>query len=505
MVIIILTERQKELLHLLKQQSDFQTIDYFARKLGVSKRTIHSELAAIEVYSQATGAILKKKRGVGIIFYRAKEQVIKNNVKEKNEAYTTLDRRIQLMALLLFDCKKVSFNFLSDLFLVSKTSISRDFECIMPILQVGSTIQLESDAQGTYLVGDEENFQKAHLQFSRYLLSNSNYYLEEEVAEKIKLLESYYGETVIRVCSNILYTYIRENVNAISDYYVQNILTIFIILVYRIQKNKHMSIRKTKDDGTQNLFFEESAVQMIHKASLRLAFSYTNEDVQYLSQHLVSNRFEPLPDYVIDDKIVNLLLSRVSKALMIDCSKDKKLEEQLRSHIPPMIFRLRSNNKTENPFTTQIKNEFSLTFNMIWMVLAEYEQELGINFNEDEIAFLTMYFQAAVERARMNRKILVVCQMGIATSELLINRIKNVLPSLDLLEVASVPELEVMHLEQYDLIISTIKVAIPEKKVVVVSPFLTDKDIEKIRNSGYLPSKINQMNALSNGGSLENM
>lgn len=499
MVIIILTERQKELLQLLKQQSDFQTVDYFARKLGVSKRTIHSELTEIEDYCQTAGAILEKKRGVGIIFRKAKERVAENEVKEKNEAYTTLDRRIQLMALLLFEDKKVSFNFLSDLFLVSKTSIIRDFEFVMPILQVGSTIQLESDAQGTYLVGDEENFQKAYLQFSRYLLSHSNHYFEEDFAEKIKLLEPYYGESVISVCSNILYTYIRENVNAISDYYVQNILTIFIILVYRIQKNNHMSIRENRDDLTQNLFFEKSAVQMMHKAALRLAFSYTNEDVQYLSQHLVSNRFEPLPDYEIDDKIVNLLLTKASQALKIDFSKDKKLEEQLRNHIPPMIFRLRSNNKTENPFTTQIKNEFSLTFNVIWVVLGEYEQELGINFNEDEIAFLTMYFQAAVERARMNRKILVVCQMGIATSELLINRIKNVLPSLDSLEVASVPELEFMQLELYDLIISTIKVTIPGKKVVVVSPFLTEQDIVRIRNSGYRPSKISQINTLSNG------
>lgn len=499
MVIIILTERQRELLELLKQQSDFQTVDYFARKLGVSKRTIHSELATIEVYSQTAGAILEKKRGVGIIFRKVKEQVRENDAKEKNEAYTTLDRRIQLMALLLFEDKKVSFNFLSDLFLVSKTSIIRDFEFIMPILQASSTIRLESDVQGTYLVGDEENFQKACLQFSRYLLSHSNHYFEEDFAEKIKLLEPYYGESVINVCSNILYTYIRENVNAISDYYVQNILTIFIILVYRIQKNNHMNIRESKDDLAQNLFFEESAVQMMHKAALRLAFSYTNEDVQYLSQHLVSNRFEPLPDYENDDKIVNLLLTKASQALKIDFSKDKKLEEQLRNHIPPMIFRLRANNKTENPFTTQIKNEFSLTFNVIWVVLGEYEQELGINFNEDEIAFLTMYFQAAVERARMNRKILVVCQMGIATSELLINRIKNVLPSLDSLEVASIPELEFMQLEQYDLIISTLKVTIPGKKVIVVSPFLTDKDVQKIRNSGYRPSKISQVNRLSTG------
>ncbi|MBU5583862.1 hypothetical protein KQJ29_29685, partial [Enterococcus sp. S181_ASV_20] len=84
----------------------------------------------------------------------------------------------------------------------------------------------------------------ALLQFNRYLLNNSELY-DEDFAEKIKLLDTYYGESLINVCSNILYTYIRENVNAISDYYVQNILNIFIILVFRIAKGHHIEELKS--------------------------------------------------------------------------------------------------------------------------------------------------------------------------------------------------------------------------------------------------------------------
>lgn len=396
------------------------------------------------------------------------------------------------MNILLFKEKVVSFNHLSDSFMVSKTSIIKDFEFIMKILNVGSRIKLCSDIHGTSLIGSEEDIQKALLQFNRYLLNNSELY-DEDFAEKIKLLDTYYGESLINVCSNILYTYIRENVNAISDYYVQNILNIFIILVFRIAKGHHIEELKRTDASETTIFFEESAVRMLHKAALRLELTYTNEDVHYLSLQLISNRFEPLPEEEIDEVIVERLLSRVSAALNINFASDQKLEEQLKNHIPPMIYRLRSNNKTENPFTSQIKNEFSLTFNVIWVVLSEYEQELGISFNEDEIAFLTMYFQAAIERARMNRKILIVCQMGIATSELLINRIKNVLPSLDTFEVASVAELEQMPLNEYDLIISTIKVDLPKKQVILVSPFLTKEDIERIKQSDLLPKAENNV------------
>ena len=431
----MLTKRQKELLELLAQQSDFQTVEYFASKLGVSKRTTHSELRIIEDYLQSSGEYLEKKRGVGIAIKRFKEVEAIEEKKEASDIYNTFNRRVEIMNILLFKEKVVSFNHLSDSFMVSKTSIIKDFEFIMKILNVGSRIKLCSDIHGTSLVGSEEDIQKALLQFNRYLLNNSELY-DEDFAEMIKLLDTYYGESLINVCSNILYTYIRENVNAISDYYVQNILNIFIILVFRIAKGHHIEELKRTDASETTIFFEESAVRMLHKAALRLELTYTNEDVHYLSLQLISNRFEPLPEEEVDEVIVERLLSRVSAALNINFASDQKLEEQLKNHIPPMIYRLRSNNKTENPFTSQIKNEFSLTFNVIWVVLSEYEQELGISFNEDEIAFLTMYFQAAIERARMNRKILIVCQMGIATSELLINRIKNVLPSLDTFEVA---------------------------------------------------------------------
>ncbi|MBU5363493.1 BglG family transcription antiterminator [Enterococcus raffinosus] len=488
----MLTKRQKELLELLAQQSDFQTVEYFASKLGVSKRTTHSELGIIEDYLQSSGEYLEKKRGVGIALKRFKEVGVIKEKKEESDVYNTFNRRIEMMNILLFEEKVVSFNHLSDHFMVSKTSIIKDFEFIMKILNVGSKIKLCSDIHGTSLLGSEEDTQKALLQFNRYLLNNSELY-DEDFSEKIKLLNAYYGESLINVCSNILYTYIRENVNAISDYYVQNILNIFIILVFRITKGHHIEELKKKDASETTIFFEESAVRMLHKAALRLELTYTNEDVHYLSLQLISNRFEPLPEEEIDEAIVERLLSRVSAALNINFASDQKLEEQLKNHIPPMIYRLRSNNKTENPFTSQIKNEFSLTFNVIWVVLSEYERELGISFNEDEIAFLTMYFQAAVERARMNRKILIVCQMGIATSELLINRIKNVLPSLDTFEVASVAEMEQMVLNDYDLIISTIKVDIPKKEVILVSPFLTKEDIERIKQSDLLPKAENNV------------
>lgn len=487
-LIRMLSKRQKKLLDLLIHQDDFQTVEFFSKKLGVSKRTIHSEIKIIEDYVKSSSEYIEKRRGVGIALRKAGEEMSSVGIDESADVYSTVSRRIEIMKFLLFE-EKISFSGLSNHFMVSKTSIKNDLIFVMKILGDGNSIRLQGDVHGTKIMGAEEDIQKAFLQFNRYVLSNSEYYVQDEIPKKMKLLEPYYGEQLISVCSNILYNYVRNYANAISDYYVQNILNIFIILIFRIKKRHHVSLDATPHHSGDDLFFEESANELLNKAALRLDLSYTPEDVEYLSHHLILNRFESLPEQRIDVSIVDNLLSRVSESLNINFSQDEKLGNQLRNHIPPMIYRLRAKNKIENPFTSRIKTEFSLTFNMIWVVLSEYEKELGITFNEDEIAFLTIYFQAAIERAKMNRRILVVCQMGIATSELLINRIKNVLPSLDTLEAASVMELDEIDLDSFDLILSTINIDLPSKKVIYVSPFLNDEDISKIGNELYRPTK----------------
>lgn len=492
----MLSKRQKELLELLESQNDFLTVKSIANKLGVSERTVHSELKQLEDYIQSLSKYLERKRGVGVAIRELKESSSSKGNEEISDVYSTVTRRVSIMKSLLFEENSISFNLLSEAYMVSKTSIIKDFEYIMKILKAGSNIELKSDIHGTRISGNEVDIQKAYLQFNRYILSNSDFYYEDTISKKMNLLEPYYGRKIISVCTNILYSYVRENSNVISDYYVQNVLNIFVVLVYRNLNGKHIQENQEIHVYDDALFFEESAVRILHKAASRLDFSYTNEDVVFFSQHLISNRFESLPEENIDDALVNKLIMQVSEALSIDFSNDKKLEEQLINHIPPMIYRLQSNNKTDNPFTEQIKTEFTLTFNVIWVVLSEYEKRLGFSFNEDEIAFLTIYFQSAIERAKINRKILIVCQMGIATSELLTNRIKNIIPSLDTIEVASIAELEYINIKAFDLIISTIKAEIPADNVIFVSPFLTDADIKKIKRSGYQPSDIRQMDPL---------
>ncbi|MGY3777106.1 BglG family transcription antiterminator [Isobaculum melis] len=484
MVIIQLNKRQVQFISILRKQKGYQTAKEYAAVLNVSERTIHSDLKIIEEQLKPQGIQLDKRPGIGIGLKKLETQPIQAAPKLEVDTFSTAGRREKMMALLLFQQQKVTFEQLSETFMVSKTSIKNDLSFAKKKLTNGNHLTLISDGQGTRLAGSEEDFQKAYLEFNHYLFEKFASQLEVDEEKRLARLSAYYGEDLVKTCVRVLYAYIKNNVTVIAEHYVFNVLNRLIILVYRMQhQTPVVGNQPAVPTAEPKVFFEESAEQMLNKISLRLNVTYTKQDVAYLSKYLLSNRFEPFPKEANDDAFVEKIIAKVGDSLNMDFTQDAKLQEQLKTHIPPMIYRLKSKVKTDNPFIHQIKNEFALTFNVIWVVLSEYEEALNVAFNENEIGFLTIYFQSAIERTKLSKKILIVCPMGIATSELLVNRIKNVLPSFDMMEVASIREVPQLDLADIDLIISTVPLTVPEKKVIVVSPFLNDQDIKNISES----------------------
>lgn len=482
----MLNKRQKDIVKILEEARDFVTVQTISDNCGLSKRTIHSELRIISEYLLQQGKCLEKRRGVGVAIKHQSASSVGRKLQEDKVAQVNdiLERRLKIMRCLLFEPSPLTYQSLSNTFLVSKTSIANDFEYVLSILDKDNTLHLAGERQGTHLQASEAAFQTAMLRFNRFVMEHSEIHSQEMLPQNMDSLTQYYGGEIIKTCQHIFYSYLRENINVISDHYVQNVLNSLIILVYRSSKGYHHEL----SEEISEKFFEESASRILDKVTLRLGVQFTQGDKIFFSKQLVLNRFEKLSSNLQFETFLHQLIESMSLSLKVDFSADKKLKEQLAEHIPAMMYRLQSNVSVENPFTDQIKREFTLIFNLLSMLIVENEKEYQVVFNENEIAFLTIYFQSAIERAKINKRILVVCQMGIATSELLLNRIKQTLPSLDTLELSSIAELDYLDLNQYDFIISTVHLDIPEPTVIRVSPFLTEKDIENIKAAGYSPS-----------------
>ena len=107
--------------------------------------------------------------------------------------------------------------------------------------------------------------------------------------------------------------------------------------------------------------------------------------------------------------------------------------------------------------------------------------------SEDEIAYLTVYFQSAIEEVINKKSVIIVCSSGIGTSHLLEKRIKNYFPEWNIVDVVSAKQLEtVLSLKYVDLVISTVQLQISIDKPVAYVSALFNKTDERLSNASFI-------------------
>lgn len=480
----MLNPRQMKLYDFLKKNNRYATADEFSNLLGVSSRTIYSDIKEINAFLENSDQIIKSKRGVGIrLTY--KDQVLKqrNTADFTNNKYKTDNRRKEIMRRMLFADNHLTLRSLSEEFYVSESSIIHDFNFIEKKLTKNNDLTLMRDLSGTYFKGLESDYQKAMIEFNKFVLSSHS--VPERLNNQIKVLGDYYGIETVEVTTEILYEYVKENISMFGEHCLTNVLNMLIVLIYRLKQNVHIEDGFKSDEQDNN-----DSSELLNRFSKRLNLKIKAQDISYSPDYLMSNKLLPIFAKSKTFEFVNDLLEVVSENTQIKFKKDETLKKNLTDHIIPMIYRLEKGITLENPFVEQIKTQFPVMFNLVWNALIELTELKQWTIDETEVGFLTIHFQTSVERMRINHRILVVCQLGIATSELIVNRLRNLLSVYDNIETSSVDEVQFKDLRNYDLILTTTDLEINDAKILLISPILSEYDLKNVRN--YLEIQRNE-------------
>lgn len=138
-----------------------------------------------------------------------------------------------------------------------------------------------------------------------------------------------------------------------------------------------------------------------------------------------------------------------------------------------------------NPLLKEIKEGYSELFEIVKETSKILKLNEDIVVSDDEIAYLTLHFGAAIERQKFADKPMkldlgVVCASGIGISSLLSSRIKSTLIEVDHVIPLSVEQVLNDELVGIDLLVATLDIesSIP---TVYVNPLLKDEDLNLIR------------------------
>lgn len=494
---------RKRLIEKLTETHDFHPISYFAKELNVSKRTIHSYINEMEKRIEYFDCEIKRTPGKGIVLIgspKQKEALLKHFEKERYPIDLSPVERRQAILYRFLQGESNSYSDLSEDYYVSRSTIVSDIKWIKECYLSEET-DFHSNREGTYLKISERAIQNIWGKLIADQFEEEKGYVPVKLTEYAMFFsERYPGskDMIIEIekhASHLAQTF------QLADYYMVSLFENLLLLSMRIDAGFHHE----KEEGylferVGNLDTYVIAGEIAERLSTQLDLEFAPEDIVYLNECFIANglREADTSEYSIRyEEIVDRLIQKFSTVLDLDLSKDKKLRKGLLNHLIPMYFRIQQEISLPNPYIQEIKRQYSMMFHLTWFLLVDLEQELNKRIPEDEIGFMMVHFQSALERNRDIKKIIIVSQTGVLTSELLEMRVKKALPSIHVYETISENELERVDLTKVDVVLSTIQLEVEGVDMLEISSIPTDEELQVV--SRYITQQFSEKNSFQLG------
>ncbi|MDB3086395.1 antitermination protein BlgG [Clostridioides difficile] len=501
----MLVSRQIEFLKLILNENEYRPIKYFKDKLNVSDKTLQKDLKVIEVYLETFNIKIDIKRGCGILI----EASAKNNIDlinslniqpKGNKSLSVEQRRMEILKYLLLNSSNItSINQLSDKYYVSKTSIVNDFKYIEEWIKEYN-LKLNKTLEGTKIIGKEVDIRKSIAKMVDDLLDEN--YEQHDISELTRLDSATFSalinlfdiDSIIFV--ETIITELEDNLGyVISQPYYINLITHILICLKRVEEGNQIEFQEEKEVSICNLdeLVYEKVTTLIGKIENRYRVKITKDEIKYIYIYLVSSGFSSESNKSSNDeseilsdseKISSIMIENMSQFLNINLRDDELLQKSLTSHVRHMLNRLRYDIQIKNPLLEEIQERFSDVLGLCMMTLNIMTEYYNLkNISIDEVSYLATYFQAAIERNMSDKRVIVVCNTGYGTSQLLAARLKREFPEWTIVDIIPMHQLNKRNLDDVDFVISTVNLDLKDKLHIVVSVLLMESDINNIKNA----------------------
>lgn len=474
--------RQIFLLEFLLKQHEYLSANQLAEKYGVSTKTVYQDIDKLNDFfdeGELKSRIVKvPRKGIKLSADEERKQIHSLLLVNKHESgvqdFSPEYRESELIKRLFINQEDLDIYDFAEEMYVTESTVHRDIDKLEKNLgQFDLKIRIKHDQ--LFVDGDEWNIRKA---LQSYVIQAQSLGSEEKI-------ERFFSEKDIEICYEAISRLSQKYHHQFSEEYSCLLLVECLVFKKRTENNNCLTERTSNLINDLNhlevYFFSGELLESIINKSFSEISPY---EIEAMAYSLLAYGFSiQSADYIQNiEHQVNELINKVSNLLSLDLSKDNHLKLMLSNHISKMIFRLRNQIYITNPALEEIKKQYSSLFNVIWIAIRGLSKYYEINISNEELAFIVIHFQLAIEKIVKPLNIVVICQNGIATSELIMSKLHKIFDSDAKITNINARELDFYDLSNIDLIISTI--ALPEVKVPVieVSPILTKDEIESIRS-----------------------
>ncbi len=480
-------------------QQTHVTINELAEQLDVSGRTIHRDLKSVEQIIHPIQLTLNKKSGIGIHLEgtdEAKEklELILGNVKHTD--YTPEERQAFIFSALLDTNEPIKLFTLASELNVTIATVSNDLDKISGLMDEYKLTLIRKRGYGVKVEGKEENKRSA----LSYLISQhiDEYdfitLLKENIQNKAKQQFDTISNRLLGLVDHNKLVTLEKCVNRmreklpyeLADSAYIGLVVHLALAMERLQQGENIKFDPTYMKELRHTEEFKLAHEMIKELEEVLAIHIPEDEVGYITMHLMGSKLRYDHDYLLEESVLDLaykareLIQYVSVELNEDLSENAQLLNDLVAHLKPTMYRLKQEMKIKNPLLKEIEQDYQQLFEVISEGIQSVFPE--IKFPNEEIGYLALHFAAAILHVEKGTELnaLVLCSSGIGTSKMLASRLIQHIPEIHKVDNRSLFELDALNTEDYDIVISTIPLQDVNQNYILVSPMLTKQEVHQI-------------------------
>lgn len=461
---------------------EYLSANQLADRYKVSTKTVYQDIDKINEFLKdnliETEVIKIPRKGIKLLSQlenkKIHTKIIKLNGKLK-ESFSPEYREKELIRKIFVTQEKVDLYEFSEEMFVTDSTIHRLIDKLNSIF-VSFDVKLKIKRDEIILKGNERNIRKALEIFIVKFVPNDR--------DRLRNLELFFSKEDINNCQKSIVKLSEKYQFHFIDEYLYSLLLDCLIFKKRNEANENLTNRLSNLVNDVNhlevYFFAGELLETILDFPLEKISPY---EIEAMAYNLLAFGFNiQSVEYMKNvNEQVKALIKKVSNLLSLNLTTDEHLQMMLSTHISKMIIRLRNQNYISNPALEEIKKQYSSLFNVIWLSIRTLSQYYELSIPNEELAFIVIHFQVAIEKIMKPLNIVVICQNGIATSELIMNKLRRIFSSNEKLTTISLKDLDFYDLKNIDLVISTIGLPELNIPVIEVSPIITKEELRMIQ------------------------
>lgn len=478
----------KKHFELLISLEKLNTLTELAAFLNISERNIRYQIEELNFELKKEFQIIINKQNINWQGIHMPYDIIFNDINKIYYSFSTTERTALFILYSLIFKQEINISQYSKKMEVSKPTLKNDMKILQEQLKKNKVYLLQAENLDYYFKYNDIDFCFFLVSFlNKYIIFKGNTF----IPRKKSFFYSYFFKNLnpneLFKINNQILNEIRKNIS-ISDEAL-NLFILFICILDYYHPN-------LKYKNNVNFFKLSSEFEIIDKIFPNLESDYK----LWLCDFLIGISYNTKNPMSIFKNWLNIeletykIILEYSNLKNISLTDDTQLYQEMLNHLKPLLYRTLKNITLGNSILREVKHDYSDSFEICKNIFINFEKNLNIKISDDEIAFVVLLFERAIQRVKKNKAIknvAIICHFGISTSNFLKMRLKELF-KINNIQTFSLQEYQNSNNSNFDLIITTIDL---ESKgdgvpIIKVNPILTKADIETLKQFTFDISMI---------------